>query len=80
MPYTELNSLYCHVLADIDDLEAVKKILGVLLIVNPLIGSYDSIRSAEKMDKFLCWQRGETKACLSRLASIIECDTLFFEC
>ena len=75
MPYAELNSLYRRVLADIDDLEAVKKILGVLLIVNPLIGSYDSIRSAEKMDEFLCWQRGETKACLSQLASIIECDT-----
>jgi len=71
MPYAELNSLYHHVLSNVDDIEAVKQILGVLFIANLLGYHIDSIA---KMDDFLSWQAGETKACLSQLASVIECD------
>jgi len=75
MPYTELNSLYRHVLSNVDDMEAVKQVLGVLFIINPIFGSANAITSADRIDKFLYWQYGKTKICLSQLASVIECDT-----
>ena len=74
MPYAELNSLYHHVLSNVDDMEAVKQILGVLIIVNPIIDE-GSIDSTYEMDNFLGWESGETEACLGQLASIIECGT-----
>jgi len=74
MPYAELNSLYHHVLTNVDDIELVKEVLGVLLVVNPILQSSAAICLTDAMDDFLCWQPGETKACLSQLASIIECD------
>jgi len=67
MPYSELNALYHHVLSNVDDLEAVKLILGTLIVVN-------SIHSTHKIDDWLFWQPGESEACLSQLASVIECD------
>jgi len=73
MPYAELNSLYHHVLSNVDDIGAVKLVLGILIIVNPDaedLGMY----MPETVDDFLFWERGETKACLSQLASVIECD------
>ena len=73
MPYAELNSLYHHVLANVDDIEAVKQVLGVLIVFNP-ISLLVQINSTYKMDKWLFWQPGETKACLSQLASVIECN------
>jgi len=74
LPYAELNSLYKHVLSSVRDIERVKQILGILMIVNPLGYEWDSyIKSTVKMDAFFSWQPGETKACLSQLASIIEC-------
>jgi len=76
MPYAELNSLYHHVLSNVDDIEAVKLVLGILIIVNPgLEYASDDIDSTHKMDKWLSWQPGESEACLSQLASLIECDT-----
>jgi len=73
MPYAELNALYHHVLSTVDDVEAVKQVLGVFLVVNSM-GSSSIINSVDSMDTFLGWQCGETKACLSQLASIIACD------
>jgi len=73
MPYAELNALCHHVLSTVDDVEAVKQVLGVLLVVNSM-GSSSIINSVDMMDTFLGWQCGETKACLSQLASIIACD------
>jgi len=75
MPYAELNSLYHHVLSNVDTIEAVKLVLGILIIVNPgLEDAEDEIDSTHKMDKWLSWQPGESEACLSQLASLIECD------
>jgi len=71
MPYAELNSLYHHVLSNVDNIEAVKLVLGILIIVNLEIDGADS---THKMDKWLSWQPGESAACLSQLASVIECD------
>jgi len=73
MPYAELNSLYHHVLCNVDDIIAVKQILGVLILVNPE-SQEEGMYRPEAIDDFLFWERGETKACLSQLASIIECD------
>ena len=73
MPYAELNSLYHHVLCNVDDIIAVKQILGVLIIVNPEVGA-EGMYTPEKVDDFFFWERGETKACLSQLASVIKCD------
>ena len=78
LPYAELNSLYNHVLSNVTDIERVKQILGVLIIVNQegyRTCEYDDICSTYKMDHLFSWLSGETKACLSKLASIIECDT-----
>jgi len=72
MPYAELNSLYHHVLSNVDNIEVVKLILGTLIVINP--GSVEEINSTHKMDKWLSWQPGESEACLSQLASVIECD------
>ena len=69
LPYADLNSLYHHVLSNVEDVEAVKLVLGVLLFVE------SKGYTADKMDTFLCWQRGETKASLGPLASIITCNT-----
>ena len=74
LPYAGLNSLYNHVLYSVRDIERIKQVLGILLIINPIVGRRDAMRSADRIDTFLYWQRGETKACLRRLASIIECD------
>jgi len=73
MPYAELNSLYHHVLCNVDDVIAVKQILGVLMIFNPETDG-DGMYMPEEVDDFLFWERGETKACLSQLASLIEFD------
>jgi len=74
MPYAELNSLYHHVLSNVDNIEALKLVLGILIIVNPAAVGVE-MYTPEAVDDFLFWERGETKACLSQLASIIECDT-----
>jgi len=75
MPYAELNSLYHHVFSSVDDMDVVKQVLGVLIIVNPIINEWhEDIDTTCKMDKLLGWESGETEACLSQLASIIECD------
>jgi len=75
MPYAELNSLYHYVLSNVDNIEAVKLVLGTLIVVNPDLGSSDEeMNYTHKMSKWLFWQAGETEACLSQLASVIECD------
>jgi len=73
MPYAELNSLYHHVLSNVDKIEAVKLVLETLIIVNPELEDFE-IYSTQAMDQWLSWQPGESEACLSQLASIIECD------
>jgi len=73
MPYAELNSLYHHVLSNVDNIEAVKLVLGTLIIVNPEFFYEEIINSTHKMDNWLSWQPGEAEACLSQLASVIEC-------
>jgi len=75
MPYAELNSLYHHVLSNVDNIEAVKLVLGILIIVNPESVDGCEINSTHKMDSWLSWQPGESEACLSQLASVIECAT-----
>jgi len=76
LPYTELNSLYNHVLSNVRDVERVKHVLGVLIIVNPLLGSTLSVYTTQTMDDLFFWHRGETKACLSPLESIIGYDEM----
>jgi len=74
LPYTELNSLYYHVLSNVRDVERVKDVLGILIIVNPLPDhNIYPINSTQKMDDWFFWQPGETRACLSPLESIIGC-------
>ena len=43
------------------------------MIVNPETDG-DGMYMPEEVDDFLFWERGETKACLSQLASLIEFD------
>jgi len=74
LPYAELDSLYNHVLSNVHDIERVKQVLGVLLIVND---GQKFLCNTESMDRFLFWQPGETRACLSQLASIIECSARY---
>ena len=75
LPYAELNSLYNHVLSNVRGIERVKQVLGVLLIVNPFLEEKrHRMTTAGGMDDFLLWQPGETEACLSQLASVIECN------
>jgi len=76
LPYTELNSLYNHVLSNVRDVERVKHVLGVLTIVNPLLGSTLSVYTTQTMDNLFFWHPGETKACLSPLESIIGYDEM----
>jgi len=73
MPYAELNSLYYHVLSNVDDIDAVKQILGILIIVNPMADEY-GMYATDKVDNHFLWERGETRACLTQLASLIECN------
>jgi len=72
LPYAELNSLYNHVLSNVRSIERVKYVLGVLIIVNPVENIGSATQTTQAMDDFLFWRPGETKACLSQLASIIE--------
>jgi len=72
LPYADLNSLYNHVLSNVRNIERINQVLGVLIIVNTQLHHF-MIRRADKMDDLLFWQPGETKACLSQLASLIEC-------
>ena len=52
MPYAELNSLYHHVLSNVDNIEAVKLVLGTLIVVNPDLGSSDEeLNYTHKMSK-----------------------------
>jgi len=75
MPYAELNSLYHHVLSNADNIEAVKLVLGTLIVANPKLDEYGiGIHSTHEMDNWLFWEPGESEACLSQLTSVIECD------
>jgi len=74
LPYAELNSLYHHVLSNVRDIERVKQVLGVLIIIKPLIGLSNTINMTRLVDDLFFWNPGETKACLSPLESIIGCD------
>ena len=74
LPYTELNSLYHHVLSNVRDIERVKDVLGVLIIAKPVIGQFWPLETIQSIDDFFLWNPGETKACLSPLESIIGCD------
>jgi len=67
LPYAELNSLYNHVLSNVRDIERVKHVLGILIIVKQM-------DKTKQMDDWFFWQPGETKACLGPLESIIGCD------
>jgi len=85
LPYADLNSLYNHVLSNVRNFERVKQVLGVLIILKPIFRYQepddilyptridDILYSVPGIDDFLFWQLGETKACLSQLASVIEC-------
>jgi len=77
MPYAELNSLYHHVLSDVGNIEAVKLVLGTFIVVNEKLVESEyglEIYSTREMDDWLSWQPGESEACLSQLASVIQCD------
>jgi len=75
LPYTELNSLYHHVLSNVRDVERVKDVLGILIIVNPLPNTnFYPINTTQEMDDWFFWQPGETKAFLGPLESVIGCD------
>jgi len=74
LPYAELNSLYHHVLSNVRDIERIKHVLGVLIIVNPQVFPLSLISTTQSIDGFFLWNPGETKACLSPLESIIGCD------
>ena len=75
MPYSELNTLYYHVLSNVDNIEAVQQVLGILIVVNPELTDMEKeMDSTHLIDNWLSWQPGETKACLSQLASVIGCD------
>jgi len=71
LPYADLNSLYHHLLSKVRNIERVKLILGAMdqqeLVEYDL--SFDG-----GVEALFSWQPGETKACLSQLASLIECD------
>ena len=69
LPYAELNSLYHFVLSKVRSIERAMQVIGVLLVID-----YIGIDSTKLMDEFLFWNQGETRACLSQLASVIECD------
>jgi len=73
LPYCELNSLYNHVLSNVHDIERVKQVLGILVIVNARI-YVTRTKTTDEIDEFFSWQPGETKACLNQLASVVECD------
>jgi len=79
IPYGELTSLYHHVLSNVDNVERVKQVLGVLIILNPEVSADQGIdnwvNSTNDVDDFFFWKTGETEACLSQLVSIIELDT-----
>jgi len=58
LPYAELNSLYNHVLSNVRNIERVKQVLGVLLVVNPVLGGYRGFKpmdSTGDVDKFFFW-------------------------
>jgi len=71
MPYAKLNSAYDHVLCNVDDIDALKQIFGVFIIVTPEADS-DGICTTNHVDDFFFWERGENLVCLSQLASIVE--------
>jgi len=72
LPYADLNSLYNHLLSNVRNIERVNQVLGFLIIIQAQLHSV-TIRRADEMDRHFFWKTGETKACLSRLASLIEC-------
>jgi len=72
LPYADLNSLYNHVLSNVRNIERVNQVLGFLIIIQAQLHSV-TICQADEMDRHFFWQTGETKACLSQLASLIEC-------
>ena len=74
LPYVDLNSLYNHVLSNVRNIEKIKQVLGALIIVQAELPF--PICWADKMDDLLLLQPGETRACLSQLASLIECNTV----
>ena len=74
LPFAELDALYSHILASVEDVERVLEILSVILFFHPHL----QIQSLLEIEEILSWQHGDAALYLGDLSAIvnIEWDTI----
>jgi len=67
LPFAELDALYTHILASVEDVERVLEILSVVLLFNP----HQAVWSSSHIEEMLSLQQGDATLYLGDLNSIV---------
>jgi len=67
LPFAELDALYTHILASVEDVDRVLEILSALLLFDPT----PLIWSSSRVERILSLQHGDTELYLGDLSSIV---------
>ena len=71
LPFAELDALYTHILAGMEDIERVLEILSVVFFCNNPDVIYEWNLNSSMIEKFLCLQPGDVELYLGELNSLI---------
>jgi hypothetical protein len=74
LPFAELDALYMHILAGVEDIERVLEILSIILFCKaeyPLQFEEWNLRRPPIIEKFLCLQSGDVELYLGDLSSLV---------
>jgi hypothetical protein len=71
LPFAELDALYTHILAGVEDTERVLEILSVIFFCDDPLLIYDWNVRPPVIEKFLCLQPGDVELHLGELNSLI---------
>ena len=74
LPFAELDALYTHILASVEDVERVLEVLSVMFLFHPHL----QIQNLLEIEGILSWQHGDAELYLGDLSSIanIEWNTI----
>ena len=71
LPFAELDALYTHILAGVEDIERVLEILSVVLFCKNSHSLYKWNLRLTIIEKFLCLQPGDIELYLGELSSLV---------
>jgi hypothetical protein len=71
LPFAELDALYMHILAGVEDIERVLEILSVVFFCKSPYAAYGWNLTPPIIEKFLCLQPGDVELYLGDLNSLV---------